>query len=149
MSRFRSIFIAAIAAAGLTIGAAPGIAAAAQIRAPHSATSRTATSASRTSVQRPGSQVPRIPDSACPGDDDEVTIYKAGCTDATGLDSGCAPASGKMPFSPAYVFNGCGTRLWLFTADLTGSELCLDPVSGATLTVAYKYYQVSSNEDDC
>ncbi len=89
-----------------------------------------------------------------PGSDSggvEVTIYKAGCSDATGLDSGCAPTSGKMPFSPVYVFNGCGTRLWLFTGDLTGTKLCFNPVSGdsGTLKVDYNYYQVTSNEDDC
>lgn len=141
MSRFRLIVIAAIAAAGMAIGAAPTIAAVAQTHA---------SSASRTSVQRHGDPV-MIPDSHCTRGGVEVTIYKANCSDATGLDPNCPATSGKMPFSPAYIFNGCGTRVWLFTGDLTGTKICINPGTGnnGAFGPTYKYYQVTKNTDNC
>jgi hypothetical protein len=151
MSRFHRIAITAIAAAGLAIGAGPAIAAVAQTHVSHPATSRVATSAGRASVQRHAGQV-MIPDSRCPRGGPEVTIYKANCTDATGLNQGsCHAASGKMPFSPAYVFNGCGTRVWLFTGDLTGTKVCINPGTGndGPFGPSYHYYQITTNPDNC
>ncbi len=149
MNRFRMIVIATITAAGLAVGAAPTIAAVAQARASHPATFSTATSITQARGQRLGG--PMIPDSHCTRGGVEVTIYKANCTDATGLDSHCPPASGKMPFSPVYIFNGCGTRVWLFTGDLTGTSICISPFTGnnGTFKTSYHYYQVTSNEDNC
>lgn len=150
MSRFRMILTAAIAAAGLAVGAAPTIAAVAQTHSSHSTISRMAASAGRTSMQRHGDSV-MIPDSRCPRGGDEVTIYKAGCTDAKGLDPHCFTTSGKMPYSPEYIFNGCGTRVWLFTGDLTGTKVCINPGTGnsGAFGPKYNYYQVTSNPDNC
>lgn len=150
MSRFRMILTAAIAAAGLAVGGAPAIAAVAQTHASHSVISLMAASADRTSMQRHGDSV-MIPDSHCTRGGDEVTIYKAGCTDAKGLDPRCLTTSGKMPYSPAYIYNGCGTRVWLFTGDLTGTKICINPFSGnnGAFGTQFKYYQVTSNQDNC
>jgi hypothetical protein len=151
MSRFRMIVIAAIAAAGLAIGAGPAIAAVAQTHASHPATSRMATPASRASMQRHGGQV-MVPDSRCPRGGTEVTIYKSNCTDATALNHGsCNAASGQMPFSPAYIFNGCGARVWLFTGDLTGTKVCINPGTGnnGAFGTKYHYYQITKNPDNC
>jgi hypothetical protein len=151
MSRFRVIVIAAIAAAGLAIGAAPTIAAVAQTHASHPATSRMATSASRASVQRPGGPV-MIPDAHCPRGGTEATIYKSGCTDATALNHGsCSAAHGPMPFSPAYIFNGCGVRVWLFTGNLTGTKVCINPGTGndGAFGTNYHYYQITTNHANC
>lgn len=151
MSRFRMIVVAAIAAAGLAIGAAPTFAAVTQVHVSHTATSRMATSASRASAQQRGGQF-RIPDSHCPRGGDEATIYKSGCTDATALNHGsCGASSGKMPFSPAYIFNGCGDRVWLFTDDLTGTKVCINPGTGndGAFGPSYHYYQITTNPDNC
>lgn len=147
MSKFRMIVTAAIATAGLTIGAAPAIAAVAQTHAQHPAIARMATSGR---VQRHVSQV-MIPDSRCPRGGTEVTIYKSGCTDAKGLDTSCKATSGKMPYNPAYAFNGCGHRLWLFTGDLTGTSVCISPGTGndGAFGPKYNYYQVTNNPDIC
>ena len=143
MSSFRMILIAAIAAAGLAIGSGPAMAAVAPSHVAHPATSsRMAASASRV----------LIPDSRCPRGGTEVTIYKANCTDATALNHGsCSAASGRMPFSPAYIFNGCGTRVWLFTGDLTGTKVCINPGTGnnGSFQPAYHYYQITTNTDNC
>jgi hypothetical protein len=122
------IFIAGIAAAGLAIGSGPAMAAVGH-----------------------GSQV-AIPDSRCPRGGTEATIYKANCTDATALNHGsCSAASGQMPFSPAYIFNGCGRRVWLFTGDLTGTKVCISPGTGnnGPFGPAYHYYQITTNPDNC
>jgi hypothetical protein len=148
MNRFRMIAITAIAAAGLAIGAGPTVAAVAQTHGSSSSTSQMATSAG---IQRDGGQV-MIPDSHCPRGGTEVTIYKAGCADATALNHGsCAAASGKMPFSPVYIFNGCGHRVWLFTGDLTGTKICIDPGTGnnGPFETSYHYYQITTNPDNC
>lgn len=148
MSRLRMIVIAAIAAAGLAIGAAPTIAALAQTHASHSSTSRMATSAS---VQRHGGGV-MTPDAHCPRGGTEATIYKSGCTDATALNHGsCSATHGPMPFSPAYIFNGCGFRVWLFTGDLTGTKICINPGTGndGAFGTNYHYYQITTNHANC
>jgi len=144
------IVVAAIAAAGLAIGAAPTIAAVAQTHASHSSTSRMATSASRVGVQRPGPVM--IPRAHCPRGGTEATIYKANCTDATALNhASCHSASGQMPFSPAYIFNGCGTRVWLFTQNLTGTKVCINPGTGndGAFGPSYHYYQITTNTHNC
>ena len=139
MSRFRMIVIATIGAAGLAIGAAPTIAAAAQTHASHPTASRMATSVAS-------------PDSHCPRGGTEATIYKANCTDATALNHGsCHASSGQMPFSPAYIFNGCGTRVWLFTRNLSGTKICINPGTGndGAFGTSFHYYQITTNTANC
>lgn len=137
MSRFRMIVVGAIAAAGLAIGGGPAIAAVAQAHvAHHQATSR----------------VVMIPDSHCPRGGNEVTIYKANCTDATALNHGsCNATSGQMPFSPQYIFNGCSTRVWLFTQDLSGTKVCITAFTGndGPFGPSYHYYQITTNPHPC
>lgn len=148
MSRFRMIVITAIAAAGLAINAGPAIAAVAQSHVSHPATSRMATSGSQASAH--GGQV-TIPDSHCTRGGVEATIYKTNCTDATSLNHGCGASSGKMAFSPAYIYNGCGKRVWLFTGDLTGTRVCISPSTGnnGAFKPSYHYYQITKNPDKC
>lgn len=140
MSRFRMIVIAVITAAGLAIGAGPAIAAVTQNQVSHPA-----------SVASPAGQV-MIPDSHCTRGGPEVVIYKAGCTDATSLNHGsCNAATGKMPFSPVYIFNGCGKRVWLFTGDLTGTKVCITGGTGNNNAFRphYHYYQITRNSIKC
>lgn len=151
MSRLRMIVITSIAAAGLAIGAAPTIAAVAQTHASHPGTSRMATSADRTSGQRPSGPI-MVPDAHCPRGGPEVVIYKSGCTDATALNHGsCGAAHGQMPFSPAYIFNGCGVRVWLFTQNLSGTKVCINPGTGndGAFGPNYHYYQITTNQSNC
>lgn len=145
MSRFRLVVITAIAAAGLGINAGPAIAAMAQNHVSHPATSRMPT------TQRHGSQV-TIPNSHCGRGGVEATIFKKNCADETSLNHGrCSAASGKMAFSPAYSYNGCGERLWLFTGNLTGTRVCISPVTGNSnaFKPSYHYYQITKNKNKC
>jgi hypothetical protein len=135
MSRFRVIVVAAIAAAGLAIGAAPALAG-----------THPSDSAVRSVSQAGG------PRSHCPRGGTEATIYNSSCGDATALNhASCSRSSGKMPFSPPYIFNGCGKRVWLFTGDLTGTKVCINPGTGnnGAFGPSYKYYQITNNPDNC
>ena len=133
MSRFRLIVITAIATAGLAINAGPAIAAVAQNQQQH------------------GGQV-TIPDSHCGRGGTEATIFKTNCTDETALNhQSCDAANGKMPFSPAYIYNGCGKRVWLFTGDLTGTKVCISSLTGNNnaFKPSYHYYQITKNKNKC
>jgi hypothetical protein len=63
----------------------------------------------------------------------------------------CGGGNTRSINPPAYVSNGCSTRVWLYQYNsLTGRTLCISPRSGTNrLGHTYRAFWVSRNTDRC
>lgn len=85
---------------------------------------------------------------SCPIYPGNFVTFDSTCT---GTAWSCSHGNSSSLYPPAYVSNGCGTRVWLYqNRNRTGYNLCIKPNSATGhLNRTYRAFWVSSNPAGC